>query len=270
MWKQALVFTLGSLLAAVGCDSDFSENNEQESFEQQTQELSTTTEVNIDRPGYDYSNFDLQIAEPSICRNHCKADSRCKAYTYVNPGVQGANARCWLKNSIPDAVSSSCCTSGTNTHTMVEQEQNIDRPGGDYKSYDLAVDSVLSCQLDCDRDPQCRAYTYVKPGYQGPYARCWLKNTVPAAVPSDCCTSDAKFLGLSTEKNIDRTGGDYYSFDLSKADYKLCRAACDRDSRCQAYTYVPRGVQGPYPRCWLKDQRPTAVSVSGMVSGSRF
>jgi len=38
------------------------------------------------------------------------------------------------------------------------------------------------CAGQCTQEGQCRAWTYVKPGVQGAYARCWLKSTVPAPV----------------------------------------------------------------------------------------
>ncbi|MCJ7443943.1 MAG: PAN domain-containing protein, partial [Methanotrichaceae archaeon] len=41
-------------------------------------------------------------------------------------------------------------------------------------------------------DPQCRAFVYGKPGYQGPNARCWLKNGVPDQVQAECCVSGVK------------------------------------------------------------------------------
>jgi hypothetical protein len=42
------------------------------------------------------------------------------------------------------------------------------------------------------REGQCRAFTYVNPGFQGPNARCWLKNSAPQANPSNCCISGVK------------------------------------------------------------------------------
>jgi hypothetical protein len=69
-------------------------------------------ENNIDRPGMDYRNFDLPSANPSLCQNDCRDDPNCRAFTYVRPGYQGNNARCWLKDEIPAAVPSQCCISG--------------------------------------------------------------------------------------------------------------------------------------------------------------
>ncbi len=73
--------------------------------------------VNTDRPGSDYSNFDLQGAYPSDCRDACLKDSRCLAWTYVKPGVQGPKARCWLKNAVPAEQPNQCCVSGINSQT---------------------------------------------------------------------------------------------------------------------------------------------------------
>jgi hypothetical protein len=40
--------------------------------------------------------------------------------------------------------------------------------------------------------PPCRAWTFVKPGVQGPQARCWLKHQAPEARPHPCCISGVK------------------------------------------------------------------------------
>ncbi|MBL8551994.1 MAG: PAN domain-containing protein [Hyphomonadaceae bacterium] len=66
---------------------------------------------------------------------------------------------------------------------------NVDRPGGDYTSFDLATGGWEACRQACHEDGQCRAYTYVRPGVQSASARCWLKNTVPPPVQNGCCIS---------------------------------------------------------------------------------
>jgi hypothetical protein len=71
-------------------------------------------------------------------------------------------------------------------------ETNTDRPGMDYNNFDLASANPSLCEQACNADPNCRAFTYVKPGVQGSSARCWLKNGIPAANPSDCCVSGVK------------------------------------------------------------------------------
>jgi hypothetical protein len=69
-------------------------------------------EFDIDRPGLDYSNFELGQSDPAKCQSACAADSKCKAWTYVKAGNQGAKPRCWLKDSYPAARTNPCCISG--------------------------------------------------------------------------------------------------------------------------------------------------------------
>ncbi len=36
-----------------------------------------------------------------------------QTWTFVKPGHQGRNARCWLKYAVPRLVKNPCCDSGT-------------------------------------------------------------------------------------------------------------------------------------------------------------
>jgi hypothetical protein len=72
-------------------------------------------------------------------------------------------------------------------------EQDSYRPGSDYTSFDLSEANPSRCRNACATDVNCRAYTYMKPGVQGPKARCWLKNGVPAASKHSCCISGVKY-----------------------------------------------------------------------------
>ena len=65
--------------------------------------------------------------------------------------------------------------------------------------------------------------------------------------------------------DTDLFGGDYTGFDGSTTE--MCEAECKRDSKCRAWTFVKAGVQGPQPRCYLKDVIPAASSNSCCVSG---
>ena len=51
----------------------------------------------VNLPGADYSNFVVEWADPTQCQNACRSDAKCAAWTYVQPGRQGQQARCWLK-----------------------------------------------------------------------------------------------------------------------------------------------------------------------------
>lgn len=154
-------------------------------------------EQNTDRPGRDYKNFDLSLPAPGTfggpedtCRETCERDGNCKAWTFVQAGVQGSNPRCWLKNAIPAAHPNNCCVTGVPVRAF---EPDINRPGRDYKNFDLAAADPNLCKAACVNDGlTCKAWTFVKAGVQGPKARCWLKNAVPPAITNGCCTSGAQ------------------------------------------------------------------------------
>lgn len=69
-----------------------------------------------------------------------------------------------------------------------------DRPGSDYRSFDLPDSSPIPqlCELACITDQRCSAWTYVRPGVQSASARCYLKSIAPPAVADDCCISGVR------------------------------------------------------------------------------
>jgi hypothetical protein len=69
-------------------------------------------EFNTNRWGSDYNHVDLENADPKLCEAECKQDSKCKAWTYVKPGIQNAQARCWLKEYVVQPAPDNCCISG--------------------------------------------------------------------------------------------------------------------------------------------------------------
>ena len=68
-------------------------------------------------------------------------------------------------------------------------EVGVDRPGSDYRNFDLNRADAKLCRSACRKDKNCRAWSYVKPRHQGPNPRCWLKNDVPKPIGRSCCTS---------------------------------------------------------------------------------
>jgi len=71
-----------------------------------------TLEYGVNRRGFDMRSLVLPGGTPEQCRDACLADMSCLAFTFVQPGIQGPNARCWLKNAVPQATPSTCCVSG--------------------------------------------------------------------------------------------------------------------------------------------------------------
>lgn len=84
-----------------------------------------------------------------------------------------------------------CCVFTFGPARADEVESNVNRVGGDYKNFDIepSIAGFASCKSSCEFDLQCKAWTFVKSGVQGPKAHCWLKNTVPTASNNNCCTS---------------------------------------------------------------------------------
>ena len=69
-----------------------------------------TFERNTDRPGRDYNN--TASAGAVECSFACQAETRCRAWTYVKPGIQGPSGRCFFKDPAPRKRANRCCTSG--------------------------------------------------------------------------------------------------------------------------------------------------------------
>ena len=197
-----------------------------------------TTENNTNRSGQDYKNFWLNAPDPGLCRDACANDPNCQAYTYVKPGIQGPKARCWLKKGVPAAQSNNCCVSGVKTaqadkpktpqgggswgiSPSVSLETDTNRPGKDYKNFELDTPDPGLCQKACANDPNCQAYTYVKPGIQGAKARCWLKKTVPPAQSNNCCVSGVKEAPAAPPAPPPKADGSLNSYCKSYADTAL-------------------------------------------------
>lgn len=135
-----------------------------------------TYEVGRDRHGSDYKGFELATPDYRSCMSACSRESRCAAWTYVKPGVQGARARCWLKSSVPRSTANSKVISGV----KFTVEPGFDYAGGDYKGVALSSTAApTTCRSLCLAEvPRCRAWTFVLTGFQGSTPRCWLKEHV--------------------------------------------------------------------------------------------
>jgi hypothetical protein len=160
-------------------------------------------------------------------------------------------------------LASLCIILSCSIASATSLEKNLDRPGSDYKNFDLTMPDPHLCELACDRDPDCQAFSYNPPGMSGPNAKCWLKNIVPSAANATGVVSGVKGL----DRNLDRPGSDYKNFDLTCPDPYLCALACDGDPNCRAFSYNPAGMSGPNAMCWLKNEIPPIRNATGVVSG---
>jgi hypothetical protein len=80
----------------------------------------------------------------------------------------------------------------TSLMQLVRMEPDTNRPGQDYRTFQMKEARPEQCQAACAKEEKCLAFTYVKPGIQGRYARCYLKKGVPARVADRCCISGVK------------------------------------------------------------------------------
>ena len=66
------------------------------------------------------------------------------------------------------------------TKPRMTMEFKTNRPGMDYRHFDLKEPLPELCRDACAEDKVCQAYTYVRPGIHGARAHCWLKSGAPA------------------------------------------------------------------------------------------
>jgi PAN domain len=152
-------------------------------------------QVGFDRPGGDYASFALRSGDPAQCAARCERDTRCQAWAFSYPLTESTSAVCWLKNKVTPRVAATCCVSGVRGTGVIEPrdgliEFGIDRFGGDYRRFDAPTDTNgKACQLACEDEEACRVWTYVRPGYVGNSAVCYLKNHITRPVHKPCCIS---------------------------------------------------------------------------------
>jgi hypothetical protein len=152
-------------------------------------------QTGYDRRGGDYLNFQIRNGDPAVCDARCERDARCLAWSFSYPRTANALATCWLKNKVPPRLADKCCVSGVRGAGVIEPrrgpiEYSIDRNGGDYRNLETAPDPAgAPCKAACDAENKCRAWTYVRPGYIGPSARCYLKDKLKPPRANPCCIS---------------------------------------------------------------------------------
>ena len=153
----------------------------------------------FDRPGGDYARFVVPSGDPAVCAARCDRDNRCRAWVFSYPGTAalgGSNlATCWLKSQVRPLAENRCCVAGVKGGGLAETrpgpiENSIDRIGGDYRRFDIPNNQdVEACKKACEDEGRCRAWTYVRPGYYGASARCYLKERITPPKRTPCCMS---------------------------------------------------------------------------------
>lgn len=151
---------------------------------------------------------------------------------------------------------------------------NFDRPGNDYARVAIPSGDPADCALACERDRKCKSWSFSYPTANSHGAVCRLKSSVPPRTESSCCVSGVRGAGVVEPRNsrlenaTDRLGGDYRNIPVS-ADLHgdTCKAACEADHRCRAWTYARPGYIGKDARCYLKDRIKPPRRKPGFISG---
>lgn len=73
--------------------------------------------------------------------------------------------------------------------------------------------------------------------------------------------------GPAWKVNTNYPGGDFRTIDMATSNPTACKAACDRDARCKAWTLVKPEAPGGMGYCWLKDSIPPETSEDCCISG---
>jgi PAN domain len=154
----------------------------------------SSAQVGFDRRGSDYASFPVRSGDPAACAARCDREARCRAWSFIYPGTDHP-AVCWLKSQVPPRVEASDAASGVRGAGVIEprnqtREFSIDRPGGDFRTLEVPAEpNGEACRHACEADSQCRAWTYMRPGYADGGARCYLKNRLTPPRHRPCCIS---------------------------------------------------------------------------------
>lgn len=203
-------------------------------------------EYDSDRPGHNLANFDLPSPDYRLCQKACQKDQRCKAATYVKPGVQGPKARCWLKHAVPPAKRNDCCITWVRGSGTMQPAQQ----GGPVQMQ------------------QIPGAVKVKPGaVQMKPAPATGAGQPQKMIPGlDAKRHETKF---TKRANWDLQAPNLKRIVLNVPNPDLCREACANEKKCEGYTFVKPGIQGPQAVCYLKGRIKKAVQNNCCVSGAK-
>ena len=137
-------------------------------------------------------------------------------------------------------------------------EVGYDRPGGEFVGKQTNVSSAQACQSICAGNPNCVAFTWVKPNIQGPTGVCWLKGSLSNKVRNDCCIS-------GVVRNVKQDACKWYQKGTTYTCY------CQNSRTKKWYATNPGACPGPKPSPKYIDNSkkcpPGQVWVDGGVFG---
>jgi len=147
-------------------------------------QLSLPVEYDTDRPGCDYKNFVVPRANDprtfyTVCMDTCGADPSCQAWNF---DPRSGQPTCFLKNCAPAPTAAKGTVGGLKYSAQMSAVENeIDRPGCDYKNFVTFIPNV--CLTACGVDSNCQAWNFDNRSSPKP-PTCFLKNCVPVPTVS--------------------------------------------------------------------------------------
>lgn len=175
-------------------------------------------ENNIDRPGQDFSSFWISkeiemFTAPGKCESACRNNQKCMSFTYVKPGIQGEDARCYLKSGVPTATQNNCCVSGIVRPVSISDRCNL---YADTATMQAKLNNENECQYSGGRWTTNRADHYnwcvQVPDQNAIFEENERKRLLKECIPSEIVVlSELKikfprsiFVGNQIEKSLDR------------------------------------------------------------------
>jgi hypothetical protein len=161
-----------------------------------------------------------------------------------------------------------------------EMMPNVAYRGSILRVTEIAADPTV-CQAACRAETRCVVWTYTQPKGPDQPARCGLKAVIPEQTPDACCTSAIERVpdpelreppvvpaGMSgAVRGIELLGGTYHYFGGADATVQACKAACQADRQCLAWSYVRPGIYSSDARCFLKNMDSLQVNSPCCVAG---
>jgi hypothetical protein len=202
-------------------------------------------QANFDRPGGDYTSAPIESGDPADCALLCEHDRRCRAWSFNYPTVLESRAVCWLKSTVPPRVPDNCCVSGVRGAGVVEVrngavETAIDRPGGDYRSFEIR-------------------------GVDGKATEKAAERGIEKGADKTGDKAGEKSVDRSGEKSIDKAAEKAGERRADAED--LCKATCAADNKCRAWTFARPGYAGKEAHCFLKKEIKPPRRRAGFTSG---
>ena len=156
--------------------------------------LPAQAQVGYDRPGGDYPSSSA-LRRSGAMRRPLRARFALPRLGLFLSRDRKRQRRMLAQSHVLPRIAASCCVSGVRGAGVIEPkggpiEFAVDRIGGDYRHFEVPADPTgKTCQVACEEEESCRAWTYMRAGYGTASAACYLKNRITRPRRRPCCIS---------------------------------------------------------------------------------